>query len=75
MQDLVLGIVDVIGEEAMGERTITVRADHPKPLIIVLPEWRISEFDFGGVPVPNPWFDPERIETEDDDILNNSKTP
>lgn len=32
---------------------------------VTLPEWRVSEFDFGGVPLTNPWFDSRRIEKED----------
>lgn len=32
---------------------------------VTLPEWRVSEFDFGGVPLSNPWFDSRRIEKED----------
>jgi len=74
MQNLILGIVTNIDWNfPMGERAITIRADNPKVLEKELPEWRVSEFDFGGVPVPNPWFDQDRIEAEDHAILGNNK--
>lgn len=34
-----------------------------------LPEWRIPEFDFGGVQVNNSKFDPGRIAKEDQTFL------
>ena len=71
IQNLIIGevtkIVDRLG--IMGERDITIKADHPVDLEVELPEWRISEFDFGGVPVDNPWFDQLRIALEDQNIL------
>jgi hypothetical protein len=66
--------------KGLGEREITITTDHdevaisgvgpyvPSPdeyFTVTLPEWRVSEFDFGGVPMNNPWFDPLRIEAED----------
>ena len=67
---MIIGRVTHIDEsKMMGERDITLEADVPDKVTVELPEWRISEFDFGGVPMPNPWFDKKRIEDEDTAIL------
>ena len=69
-QNLIIGKVTNIDEsQIMGRRDITLKTDMPTVLSTVLPEWRIAEFDFGGVAMPNPWFDQARITIEDTKIL------
>ncbi len=78
VQNLVLGMVTEIKNvgKGLGERQITITTEstnsnyHNIPnsqagYTATVPEWRVSEFDFGGVPMINPWFDPKRIEYED----------
>jgi hypothetical protein len=39
-----------------------------------VPEYRISDFTFGGVMVSNPKFDPNRIDSEDEAWLKKNTT-
>ena len=68
IQNLIIARVLEIDNGVMGERKLKLETDIPK-LIMTLPEWRISEFDFGGIPVRNVWFDQKKIEEEDTKIL------
>ena len=68
VQNLIIARVLSIDNGVMGEREITLETDIPK-LIMTLPEWRISEFDFGGIPVRNVWFDQDKIIEEDTKTL------
>jgi hypothetical protein len=69
--EMIAGEVVKIEEHINIDRWVHIRAELPDKTIVnrALPEFRIVEFTFGGVLIPNPKFDAHRIEKEDKEIL------